>query len=437
MHKRYRSLAALLTLFTILAGCSPAKPAAPAPASGSSGASSASQAPIQITWLQWWTGEWGQENMNKIISGFEAANPGIKVKLADAGYNDMVPKLNAAASAGDSSYDVVGIENSWVPNMVKQGYVQDMTPWLSANPSFRSSLAPATEISMSGKTYALSLYQMPFALVYDVDAFAKASLKPPTSWNEFRDDAAKLRDKKGNKYGIALPLADGGTIITRVFGPRLAQLGGQLIDAHGKVVFNSPAGVEAVKWWKDFFDADLAVPGAATMSDLQAQEMLGSGQVAMNINGPFVLTNARQINPNAKLAYAPAWKDKTGGYVWDGSGVSISSKSKHQAEAEKFVQYLYSDAVSVPMTKAISLPFASKAAMASLSSSTDPILKEIPAMSSQDPAANIGMLALPEPTKLYDAFKVAFQDAISGKKDIKVALDEAAAVWQTELDKAK
>ena len=40
-------------------------------------------------------------------------------------------------------------------------------------------------------------------------------------------------------------------------------------------------------------------------------------------------------------------------------------------------------------------------------------------------------------SKLLDAFKTAFQDGVTGKKSPNVALDEAAAIWQAELNKVK
>ena len=115
----------------------------------------------------------------------------------------------------------------------------------------------------------------------------------------------------------------------------------------------------------------------------------------------------------------------------------MSAKSPNKEAAWRFLQYLYSPDVSVSMTKAISLPWATKAAMDSLKGSTDPILKYIPDFANQDPAHNIVYPVLPEAGKLIDAFKIAFQDAVTGKKDPKQALDEAAAVWQAELDKVR
>ncbi len=164
---------------------------------------------------------------------------------------------------------------------------------------------------------------------------------------------------------------------------------------------------------------------------------LASEQVTTFIDGPFSWSKAKQIDPNIKLAYAPAWRARTGGYLWSCSGVGVSAKSPNKDAAWKFLQYLYSKDVSINMTKTISLPWATKPALESLKGTSDPILKYIPDFANQDAAHNVISPVLPEAGKLIDVLKIAFQDGVSGKKDPKQALDEAAAAWQAELDKAK
>jgi ABC-type glycerol-3-phosphate transport system substrate-binding protein len=389
---------------------------------------------VELKWLEWWVNEWGPPNHAKLIADFEKANPSIKVTVADTPYPQMAGKLNAAA-AGNENYDVFGVEGSWLSGLSKLGYVENLDPWLAKDKPFADSLTSTTRRRLGGKTLSLCLYLIPYHFAYNVDFFSKAQLKPPTSWEEFVQVERRLRS--GSRYGMSMPLSDAGFILTRYFGQRLAQEGGQLIDESGKVAFNSPQGVAALKWWKDFYAMGLVVPGSMGENQTQMLEYLASGQVTTIIDGPFIWSKAKQIDPNIKLAYAPAWRARTGGYLWSCSGVGMSAKSPNKDAAWKFLQYLYSKDVSVNMTKTISLPWATKAALESLKGTSDPILKYIPDFANQDPAHNVVSPVLPEAQKLNDVLKIAFQDGVTGKKDPKQALDEAAAVWQAELDKAK
>jgi multiple sugar transport system substrate-binding protein len=348
----------------------------------------------------------------------------------------MSGKLNAAAAGGEN-YDVFGTEGSWLSGINKLGYVENLDPWLAKNKTFADSLTSVTPLKLNGKTLALALYLIPYQFAYNVDAFTMAQLKPPTSWEEFIQVEQRLRDKAAGKYGMSMPLSDGGFILTRYFGFRLAQEGGRLFDDTGKVVFNSPPGVAALKWWKDFYSMGLVVPGSLGENQTQMLEFLASGQVKTVIDGPFIWSKAKQIDPKIQLTYAPAWRARSGGYFWGTSGIGMSAKSPNKEAAWRFIQYLYSRDVSINMTKTISLPWATKAAMNSLKGSSDPMLKHIPEFANQDPGHNLLEPVLPEAGKLLDALKISFQDAVTGKKDPQRALDEAAAAWQAELDKAK
>lgn len=236
---------------------------------------------------------------------------------------------------------------------------------------------------------------------------------------------------------MSMPLQDGGFIMTHYFGFRLAQEGGKWFDEKGNVAFNSPEGVAALNWWKDFYNMNLVVLGSLGEDQSLMLEFVASGQVATVIDGPFIWTKARQINPAIKLAYAPPWKAKTGGYSWACSGIGMNAKSQHKEEAWKFIKYLYSKEVAVNMTQTISLPWATKAAMESLKGSEDPILRYIPDFANQDPHHNVLFPVLPEAEKLIDAFKLAFQQALTGQQEAQTALNEAAAVWKDILDKSK
>jgi multiple sugar transport system substrate-binding protein len=349
----------------------------------------------------------------------------------------MAGKLNAAAAAGDGSYDLFGVEASWISGLLRLGYIEKLDPWLARDRAFADSLVETAQRRLAGGTYSLCLYMIPYHFAYNVDALGRKGLQPPRSWDEFVAVLRTLRDKSQNRYGMSMPLSDAGFIMTRYLGYRLAQEGGRWIDADGRAVFNSPEGVAALTFWKDLYAMDLVVPGSLGENQTQMLEYLAAGQVDTTIDGPFIWTKAKQVNPNVRIAYAPPWKLKTGGYQWSCSGLGLNAKSQNKEAAWRFMRYLYSRPASVQMTKTISLPWATKAAMASLAGSADPILRYVPDFASQDARNNLVFPVLPEASKLLDAVKTAFQDGVTGKKNPKAALDEAATIWQAELSKVR
>jgi multiple sugar transport system substrate-binding protein len=390
---------------------------------------------VELKWLEWWVNEWGPDNHQSLVSGFEAKHPNIKVTVVDVPWMAMSQKLESGAMGGQV-YDVFGTETDWVSSMVKLGYIENLDSWLKkSGGAFADSLTPMTLIRFRGNARAMCLYLIPYQFAYNVDLLKQKGLEPPRNWDQYVQTARAFRDKAKGTYGTILALKDASFIATRLFGYRLAQEGGQYIDGKGNVAFNSPQGVAALTWWKNFINMDIAAPGPLGTDQSQMGEFLAGGRVVGIIDGPFVWTKAKQIDPNIKLAYAPAWRDKTGGYLWACSGVGMSAKSQHKQEAWEFLQYLYSPEVAVKMTKATHIPWATQAAMKSIEGSDDPILSQIPGFASQDPKHNILFPTLPEADKLLDALKLAFQEAVTGKKDPKAALDEAAKIWQDALTK--
>jgi maltose-binding protein MalE len=61
----------------------------------------------------------------------------------------------------------------------------------------------------------------------------------------------------------------------------------------------------------------------------------------------------------------------------------------------------------------------------------------VPAILEADPKHSIIYPNLPNMEKLQDAFGQEFQAALSGQKTPKAAMDNAAKVWQTEIDAAR
>lgn len=391
---------------------------------------------VELTWLQWWVNEWGPDVHADLIKTFEERNPGIKINVVDVPWSEMASRLRADA-VGGGTYDFFGTEIDWVSGNVRLGYMENLTPWLEADPEFANLLTESTPIVYEGDVRMLCLYMIPYHFAYNTALFAERGLEAPRSWDEFAAVMEELYDPLSGRYGTALPLQDASFILTRLFGFKLAQMGGRWLDDNGNAAFNSPEGVAALQWWVDFYNRGLVVPGAFGETQMGMREYLASGQIGGVIDGPFVQTIARQVNPDIQLAYAPPWRAETGGYMWSCSGVGINANSPHKKEAWEFLRYLYSEEVAVRMTHTVSLLWATKAAVASLEGADDPILRYVPDFMGQDPKHNLMKPALPSGDVLTSALGLAFQEALAGLKDPKTALDEAAAVWQREIDAAR
>jgi multiple sugar transport system substrate-binding protein len=431
----YRILVSLLVLTVLASGC------AQAPAAQEGAASEEAEAAaevVEITFLHVWGEDWQAPVWDSIISEFEAANPNIKVTMSYVPYTDSGAKMRAAALANDASFDVLPMGPEYIASLVNVGYLEDLNPWLEAEPEFADSLAPEASMKFQDATRALGIYIFPFHLLYNVDMFAEKGLEPPSNWEEFREAAQALRDEEQGIYGYMATMSFAEVLTTRMFLYRLAQLGGKLFDEDGNVAFDSPEGLETIRWWKAFWDDDLISPASLTMPWPGIMELMAAGRLGMFTDGPFTATYLKSLNPDINIAYAPPWRDQTGGIVWNVTGIAMSAMSENKQEAWQFIKFLYSDEIASRLTDEImGAPVPTKAVMASLKESDNPVMREVPDLFAQDPDFNIQQPVLPNMEKLVDAVLVAFHEVMLDENDPESALKEMAEIWQAEIDAAR
>ena len=418
-------LNALVVLALLLSACGSAVPAA-------------SDEPVEITFLHIWAEEWQKPFFDEIIADFEAEHPNITVNTSLVPYTDSGAKMRAAALANDASFDIVPTGPEFIASLVDVGYLEDLDPWLDGDPDFADSLVVQAPMKYKDTTRALGIYMFPFHLLYNVDLFEEKGIDPPSNWDEFMDAARALRDPEEGIYGYMGTMMYAEVLATRMFYYRLAQLGGQLLDENGDVAFDSPEGLAAIKWWKNFWDEDLIDPASLTTPWPGIMELMAAGRLGMFTDGPFTAKYLEGLNPDINIAYAPPWRDKTGGIVWSVTGIGMSALSENKEAAWLFLKHLYSDKNSILLTNEImGAPVPTKAVMDSLKTSDSAVMREVPAIMAQDPGASIQQPVLPNQEKLMDALQVGFHGVMLDEFTAEEALAEMAKVWQDEIDAAR
>jgi multiple sugar transport system substrate-binding protein len=397
---------------------------------------SARQDKVTLHWLEWWSAESDITAIDELVTQFEAEHPNIKIERTAVPWGNMYENLVTSAQSPEAMYDIVGMEWIWMTGLDKLGLFEDLRPWIEQAPAdWQAQRVPGTAVEWAGQVEMIYWYIFPYSLAYNIDMLAAAGVEPPTNWDEFVAAATALRDEEKGVYGFSMSMGQNNSAVYFYLAGLLQQLGGSFLDADGNPNFNSPEGVKAMEMWKEFYDAGLAVPGSLAETHTDTREYFATGKIAMIWDGPFIGSIARQVNPDIKVAYAPAWWNVTGGYVWAGSGLAMAQNSKHKEEAWEFLQFMLSSDAALKLTPAMGYPYACNVVFDDvLPNSDDPILREIPAMLTQDPEHNYFTQPIPEYETTHDALMLAEQEILAGDKPAQEALDEAAAVWQEEID---
>jgi multiple sugar transport system substrate-binding protein len=301
-----------------------------------------------IEFIQWWEPEMPAGALRGIMDGFEAANPGIKVKLVSGPYSATHDQIVAGAASGTLS-DVVGLDGAWVNGLAKQGAIEPMDSLMDDAKYDRAQIADIVKVDGKSLMFPLASFVYPVFINLDL-AKAAGINKLPATRTEFADAAKKMTNADKNQYGWVLPLSlqTPNGIQNDVMSWVWAS--GQSMLKDGKPDVGNAAVVGALTYVKALQDAGVISPGVFAKKEQDKVEEFVNGRVGMMIDSLAHINLIRQRNANLKFAISalPAVDGYTGkrGLPYASWGIGISASSKYKPEAWKLVAYLMSPEVN-------------------------------------------------------------------------------------------
>jgi multiple sugar transport system substrate-binding protein len=279
------------------------------------------------------------------LAAFEAANPDIKVNVTVFPYPEYRDKLLIAVQGGKAP-DISTLDQIWTSEFAAAGSIIPVDDYISASDIVKEELffpgAWASNV-YKGKTYGVPLNNDVWEeLYYNKDLFKAAGLdpeKPPTTWDELLEMSRKLNDPP-NIYGIALMGGKGEFTICTI-DSFIYSNGGYILDpATGKVVFNSPEVIEALKFYKSL--EEFAPPGTVNRDEAEAVNLFTAGKAAMALLGSWQQDTIRQRAPDMSwgVAMVPVPEGKTFHGTLGGWSLSIYEQSEHKDAAWKYIEFL-------------------------------------------------------------------------------------------------
>ena len=301
--------------------------------SGCSQAAQESNGPVELTM---WTGFTGGDRgaYEGLIKEFNATHEDIQVTMEVQPWDTIAQKLPSAWATGqgpdlatpnfDSNIVAKYLDTN---SLLALDNVGDGETQINAD-----KLAPAAidSFTSDGVLYAVPANIATLQLYYNKALFKAAGIDgPPTTVEEFRADAKALT---GNGvYGLSL--ADHETI---QMWPILQWLdGGDVVDADGCSVLDSPANIESLTTWSKLVQDGVAPVG---LTGAESDALFSAGQAAMQLNGPWAAAGYTDAGIDLGVAAVPVGVD---GPVTLGSTVplAVSAATKHPAEAQEFLAW--------------------------------------------------------------------------------------------------
>jgi multiple sugar transport system substrate-binding protein len=237
----------------------------------------------------------------EVLDSFAAAHPGARVVQQNAGTGQAEYRERILTSiAAGAPPDVFLLDNIDVPAFAERGVLLDLRPFLGrVGVDLAAYDSTVLAIFRRGDAvYALPKGSSPMVVLYNKDLFDRAGLPYPAAdwtWDEFLAAAKVLtRDTDGDgtidQWGTAFDrrvfvwnswiLAGGGDVLC----PRGDRASGCL---------DSPATVEAIRWYTGWVTRDSVVPRFGTLRRSLGDNLrlFSSGRVAMITAGHFWVPN--------------------------------------------------------------------------------------------------------------------------------------------------
>ena len=334
MNRKILPLAGALTAALLLASTA---------CSSSGGGGDTTGGKVELTYWTW------APNMDKVVEAWNSANPDIQVTVnKQDGGDPAVTKLLTAIKAGSGAPDIMQAEYQKIPTLVAAQAIADIgADVASVKSKFSASAWNAVTLG-SDAVYGVPQDTGPMMFFYRADVFQQLGIQVPTTWDQYADAARKVHTADPKKYLGTFSATDPGW-----FSGLSQQAGASWWGVKGdawSVAIDDAATRKVATYWGGLVQEGVILNTPmytpewnAALNDGTQVGWLGA------VWGPGVLEgSAASTKGKWKVAQLPQWDSaKVTNGNWGGSATSVTTQSKHKAQAAKFVAWLNTDAVAV------------------------------------------------------------------------------------------
>jgi len=290
-------------------------------------------------------------NIEKLTGQFEKENPGIKVVYDTLNENNERSLVETDITTHANEFNVVMISNYETPIWAKNGWLDNLTPTLTADKSYdvNDLIKPIKDsLSYKGGLYGVPFYGESSMLYYRKSLLKQAGITMPLhpTWQQVAAAAAKLNDPSGGVSGLCLRGEDG-------WGENLAALdtvintgGGSWFNSQWKPQLTSAPTEAAVNFYVNLVKK-YGEPGASNDGFTECESDYGQGKTAMwydaTVAAGLISTTYPKVGKDTGYAYAPTGSAtgapgaKSGWlYTWS---LSVPKGASNQSAAMKYIEW--------------------------------------------------------------------------------------------------
>ncbi len=327
MKKRIISVILVVAMVaTLLIGCSVKKSSK----SASDGADSKGK---EITFM---VPDWGVPTDEQLAAFTDET--GIKVNIAEVGWDDIREKLATGASGGEAVADVVEVDWSWVGEFEAAGWLEP----LEVSDDDKADMPTIETFTINDQVLAMPYandYRLSF---YNTKQFEAAGITTePQTWNEVLEDCRKLKSTGTVTYPFAIALNAEEKTSTCLMWLAYT-MNGIVWNEDGTL--NKESVTEALKYMETLVKEELVAPEDKTSSGMDAYKRICGGTASF-LTGPtsFVSrsTNAEECSVVGEITpiLVPGKGAKATKTMALPEALGVTKASKNKDAAKKFIEW--------------------------------------------------------------------------------------------------
>ncbi len=288
----------------------------------------------------------GQGNQRQaLVDQWNALHPHNQARIeaispvADAQHSEMV----ARAQSKQRTVDIYNLDVTWTAEFASAGYIRPLDEAGLDTSGFLK--APLNTCRYDGKLWALPFNTDAGLLYYRATLVSK----PPTTWPSLVatvQDVLSQPSAPAVLAGYAGQFADYEGLTVNALEAIWAA-GGDVVDAHGRVVIDSPeaqAGLTRLASGLAPSTPQVILRDATKFDETATTQAFGAGKVLFMRNWPVAY---RSLNPSTGADAAPAVPFQVtqlpGPSVLGGQNLAIAKDSRHPRAAQKLIEFLTSE----------------------------------------------------------------------------------------------
>jgi multiple sugar transport system substrate-binding protein len=278
-------------------------------------------------------GAWGE-----VIKRFHARNPAIRVHYISGPWStDDRQNMYIRSFLSGDPIELVYMDVIWTAKFAEAGWLMPLDEWYT--PQMQEEFLPG---AVAAGQYQGTSYRVPVRgdvgmLYYRKDLVPR----PPRTWEEFELICRQAPRSPDQSCIVFQGMQYEGLVCD--FLEYLWGAGGEVIDAEGEVVLDSPSAREALRFMRRLIDEGWAPKAVLTFQEQHSLSVFAEGKALFMRNWPYAWTILNQEGSplQGKVGIVPFIHKE--GYASAGTlggwGLGIASGIEHPVEAWRFISF--------------------------------------------------------------------------------------------------